>query len=243
MQLSGRAVSAPGNNGETMRWSTWKPDSNLPIQLPKTDIVDWRKDEIAKIQRELEASRMEEERMASEMRNNERILLHNTNELRHWRAAIQSRDAELVRRHEDDRRRMHGFLSHFKDRLDHERYKLREVCTSFLPRLCFLCHHLFMSVACSLQARPDDQQVVALNGLFFDFVTYTWYQSLLKCVRTSRTMSSVLESCAACEYELKGEDVPQSWGDRFPSEPAIFEQALLQGLRDKMSSINMLSMC
>ena len=89
----------------------------------------------------------------------------------------------------------------------------------------------------------QDHHQVASNGFLFDFVVYTWYQSLLKCVRTSRTMSSELESCAACEYELKGEDVPQSWGDRFPSEPAIFEQALLQGLRDKMSSISILSVC
>ncbi|MGB1607317.1 MAG: hypothetical protein ACPIOQ_82080, partial [Promethearchaeia archaeon] len=47
-------------------------------------------------------SRLEEERLAQEMRNNERILRHNENELRHWKAAVQEHDAELVKRHADD---------------------------------------------------------------------------------------------------------------------------------------------
>jgi uncharacterized protein YukE len=45
---------------------------------------------------------LEEERLAQEMRNNERILRHNENELRHWKAAVQEHDAELVKRHADD---------------------------------------------------------------------------------------------------------------------------------------------
>ena len=126
---AGRVPSAPGAHGDDhLRWGAWRPDANIPMQQPpKADAKDWRMDEIAKIQRDLEASRREEERLAAEMRNNERILLHNTNELRHWRAAIQARDAELVRRHESDRDRMHKFLVHFKERLDHERAKLNDV--------------------------------------------------------------------------------------------------------------------
>ena len=140
----GRLPSAPGAQGdEHVRWGAWRPDANIPMQPPppKTDTKDWRMDEIAKIQRDLEASRREEERLAAETRNNERILLHNTNELRHWRAAIQARDAELVRRHEDDRDRMHKFLIHFKERLDHERAKLRDVSAEcfLVLRLCRAC--------------------------------------------------------------------------------------------------------
>jgi hypothetical protein len=116
-----------------MRWSAWRPDANIPMErhAPGSDVnKDWRLDEIAIIQRELEASRREEERLAAEMRTNERILLHNTNELRHWSTNIQARDAELVRRHEDDRDRMQKLLTHFKGRLEHERAKLREVCAA-----------------------------------------------------------------------------------------------------------------
>ena len=45
-------------------------------------------------------------------------------------------------------------------------------------------------------------------------------------MHTSRTISAVLESCAACEYELKGEECPEDWGDRFALEPLIFEKCL-----------------
>lgn len=51
-------------------------------------------------------------------------------------------------------------------------------------------------------------------------------QSLVKCVRSNRTIAAVLQSCAACEYEIAGEHSPESWGDRFPQEPEIFDIAL-----------------
>ena len=71
---------------------------------------------------------------------------------------------------------MRALLIRYKDRLDHERQRLKE--------------------------------------------------SLVKCVHTNSTISTVLQSCAACEYELAGVDLPSSWGDRFPVDPPIFGEAL-----------------
>jgi hypothetical protein len=51
-------------------------------------------------------------------------------------------------------------------------------------------------------------------------------QSLIRCVHSNRTIAAVLQSCAPCEYEVIGKSIPESWGDRFPKEPEIFERVL-----------------
>lgn len=110
-----------------MKWGEWRKDNRVPARAPRNDDdEDWRIGEIARIQREIETSRVEEERLSHELRSNERILRHNMNELRHWKAAIQSRDEELVRRNNDERERMRKFMVHYKTRLNRERGKLQD---------------------------------------------------------------------------------------------------------------------
>ena len=117
---------------------SWQPDPKVPdavqssLHSPHNNGFDnesgnWRVDQIAKMKRALEASRLEEERLANEMRGNERILRHNQNELRHWQAAIQTRDRDIATRHKQEREQMRQFLIQYKDRLDKERQKLYEV--------------------------------------------------------------------------------------------------------------------
>ena len=102
---------------------SWQPDP----KVPDAESGNWRVDQIAKMKRALEASRLEEERLANEMRGNERILRHNQNELRHWQAAIQTRDRDIAARQKQEREQMRQFLIQYKDRLDKERQKLYEV--------------------------------------------------------------------------------------------------------------------
>lgn len=131
-------MSQPGPADGT-RWGEWRHDSNIPANTPRQYDDDWRLGEIAKIQREIETSRVEEERLAQELHSNERVLRHNLNELRHWKAAIQSRDEELVRRHRDDCERMNKFMAHNKMRLEKERSKLLQPLLKWvLPRRAHL---------------------------------------------------------------------------------------------------------
>ena len=124
-----RASSAPGEGEGRIKWGEWRQDNRVPARTPRRngdDDEDCRIGEIARIQREIETSRVEEERLSHELRSNERILHHNLNELRHWKAAIQSRDEELVRRNNDERERMRKFMVHYKSRLNRERGKLQD---------------------------------------------------------------------------------------------------------------------
>jgi hypothetical protein len=130
-----RTSSQPGP-ADGARWGEWQHDSNIPASTPRTHEDDWRLGEIAKIQREIDTSRLAEEKLAQDLRSNERVLRHNLNELRHWKAAIQSRDEELVRRHRDDRERMEKLVAHHKMRLERERSKLLQSLLKCVPPRC-----------------------------------------------------------------------------------------------------------
>jgi hypothetical protein len=119
-------VSHHGSNvlDANTRWSEWKPDNDF-LSAPLNTDSNWRSQEILNIQKRIITSRAAEEQLLQEMRNNERVLHHNMNELRHWKAAVQAREEELVKRHQDDCERMKSFLNHYKDRLQYERQKLK----------------------------------------------------------------------------------------------------------------------
>jgi len=128
---------------------SWQPDP----KVPDAESGNWRVDQIAKMKRALEASRLEEERLANEMRGNERILRHNQNELRHWQAAIQTRDRDIAARQKQEREQMRQFLIQYKDRLDKERQKLYEVilharfAVLFVSRFPTLKMHAFIETS------------------------------------------------------------------------------------------------